>query len=322
MIVGSVRPFSWPISAFERFAPSLVLALVVGLGAAISSAADLIEEEVYMDIPPGFRSKSEDNGVCKLKKSLYGLKQSPRAWFDRFTRVIKGEGYQQGHSDHTMFFRQAKDGKKTILIVYVDDIILTGDDSMEIERLKSTLTMEFETRDLGQMKYFLGMEVARSKKGISVSQRKYVTDLLKETGMLGCKPSDTPIESGKKTSNVGEPVDRERYQRLVGKLIYLSHTRPDIAFAVSVASQHMHSPKEAHLEAVYKILRYLKGSPGRGLFFKKSNCRDIEMFTDADWAGAVEDRKSTTGYCILYYSSIRTHTENLFFLLSFTWYQS
>lgn len=230
MIVGSVRPFSWPISAFERFAPSLVLALVVGLGAAISSAADLIEEEVYMDIPPGFRSKSEDNGVCKLKKSLYGLKQSPRAWFDRFTRVIKGEGYQQGHSDHTMFFRQAKDGKKTILIVYVDDIILTGDDSMEIERLKSTLTMEFETRDLGQMKYFLGMEVARSKKGISVSQRKYVTDLLKETGMLGCKPSDTPIESGKKTSNVGEPVDRERYQRLVGKLIYLSHTRPDIAF--------------------------------------------------------------------------------------------
>ncbi|RVX08419.1 Retrovirus-related Pol polyprotein from transposon RE1 [Vitis vinifera] len=143
------------------------------------------------------------------------------------------------------------------------------------------------------MRYFLGMEVARSMKGISISQRKYVLDLLIETGMLGCKPSDTPIKTRNRMESNGKPVDRERYQRLVGRLIYLSHTRPDIAFAVSVVSQYMHSPKESHLEAVYKILRYLKGSPGRELFFKKSDSKKVEIYTDADWAGSADDRRST-----------------------------
>ena len=168
-----------------------------------------------------------------------------------------------------MFFNQSRNGKKTILIVYVDDIILTGDNTVEMERLKKILASEFEVKDLGHLHYFLGMEIARSKKGISVSQRKYILDLLTETGMLGCKPSETPIISGSRIEETGEPVDKERYQRLVGKFIYLSHTRPDIAFAVSVVSQHIHSPKESHREVVYKILKYLKGSLGRGLFFQK-----------------------------------------------------
>ena len=167
----------------------------------------------------------------------------------------------------------------------------------EVERLKKVLATEFEVKDLGQMRYFLGMEVARLRKGISISQRKYVLDLLTETGMIGCKPSDTPIKARKRTESNGKPVDRERYQRLVGRLIYLSHTRPDIAFAVSVVSQYMHSPKESHLEAVYKILRYLKGFPRRGLFFKKSDSKKVEIYTDADWAGSTDDRRFTTGYC-------------------------
>ena len=133
----------------------------------------------------------------------------------------------------------------------------------EVERLKKVLAIEFEVKYLGQMRYFLGIEVTRSKKGISISHRKYVLDLLIETDMLGCKPSDIPIKARKRTKSDGIPVDREKYQRLVDRLIYLSHTRPDIAFAVSVVSQYMHSPKESHLEAVYEILRYLKGSPGR-----------------------------------------------------------
>ena len=127
------------------------------------------------------------------------------------------------------------------------------------------------------------MEVAKLRKGISISQRKYVLDLLTETSMLGCKPSDTPIRARKRTKSDGKPVDRERYQRLVGRLICLSHTRPDIAFAVSVVSQYMHSPKESHLEAVYEILRYLKGSPRKGLFFKKGDSKKVEIYTDADW---------------------------------------
>ncbi|KAL0553893.1 hypothetical protein IC582_007797 [Cucumis melo] len=225
---------------------------------------DLVEE-VYMSLLPGFEAQFGQQ-VCKLHKSLYGLKQSPREWFDRFTTFVKSQGYSQGHSDHTLFTKASKTGKIAILIVYVDDIVLTGDDQTEISQLKQRMGDEFEIKDLGNLKYFLGMEVARSKEGISVSQRKYTLDLLTETGMLGCRPADTPIEFNCKLGNSDDqvPVDKEQYQRLVGKLIYLSHTRPDISFAVSVVSQFMQAPYEKHMEAVNRILRYLKNTPGKG----------------------------------------------------------
>ncbi|RVW54234.1 Retrovirus-related Pol polyprotein from transposon TNT 1-94 [Vitis vinifera] len=237
-----------------------------------------LEEEVYMEIPPGFEESMAKNQVCKLQKSLYGLKQSPRAWFDRFTKAVLKLGYKQGQADHTLFVKKSHAGKLAILIVYVDDIILSGNDMGELQNLKKYLSEEFEVKDLGNLKYFLGMEVARSRKGIVVSQRKYILDLLKETGMLGCKPIDTPMDSQKKLGIEKEstPVDRGRYQRLVGRLIYLSHTRPDIGFAVSAVSQFMHSPTEEHMEAVYRILRYLKMTPGKGLFFRKTENRDTE----------------------------------------------
>ena len=266
-----------------------------------------LEEEVYMDPPPGFEQKFGSR-VCRLRKSLYGLKQSPRAWFEKFTQSVKKQGYSQAQTDHTMFFKHSKDGRLTVLIVYVDDIILTGDDQKEMERLKTSLATEFEIKDLGSLRYFLGMEVARSRKGIVVSQRKYILDLLKETGMSSCKPADTPIDPNKKLgdSKQGDPVDAGQYQRLVGKLIYLSHTRPDIAFAVSLVSQFMHNPYKEHLEATYRILRYLKNSPGKGLLFKKNERRMIEAYTDADWAGSVTDRKSTTGYCTYVWGNLVT----------------
>ncbi|KAL0552943.1 hypothetical protein IC582_012078 [Cucumis melo] len=247
---------------------------------------DLVEE-VYMSPPPGFEAQFGQE-VCKLQKSLYGLKQSPRAWFDRFTTFVKSQGYSQGHSDHTLFTKASKTGKIAILIVYVDDIVLTGDDQTEISQLKQRMSDEFEIKDLGNLKYFLGMEVARSKEGISVSQRKYTLDLLTETGMLGCRPADTPIEFNCKLGNSDDqvPVDKEQYQRLVGKLIYLSHTRPDISFAVSVVSQFMQAPYEKHMEAVNRILRYLKNTPGKGLMFRKTNKKTIEAYTDSDWAGS------------------------------------
>ncbi|XP_022858592.1 uncharacterized protein LOC111379452 [Olea europaea var. sylvestris] len=175
-----------------------------------------------------------------------------------------------------------------------------------MEKLKKSLAIEFEVKDLGQMQYFLGMEVARSHKGISILQRKYVLDLLIETGILGCKPSDTPIDAEKRIKNAGNSVDIDRYQRLVGKLIYLSYTRPDIVFAVSVVSQHIHAPKVVHLEEVYKILRYLKGSIRRGLYFKKGDRKEIEIFMDTDWADSMEDRKSTTGYCTFEWGNLVT----------------
>ena len=257
-----------------------------------------LEEEVYMDIPAGLETTSNFNKVCRLRKSLYGLKQSPRAWFERFTKVVKRYGFVQCQSDHTLFVKHFPEGKLAIIIVYVDDIILTGDHEEKIDLLKKLLTKEFEIKDLGNLKYFLGMEIARSKKGIAVSQRKYVLDLLNETGMLGCKPAETPMDTTVKLeeSDGSAPVDKGRYQRLVGKLIYLSHTRPDIGFSVSVVSQFMNNPTEKHMTAVIRILRYLKMTPGKGLFFQRTTKKEIEIFSDADWAGSVTDRRSTSGY--------------------------
>ncbi|XP_071909660.1 uncharacterized protein [Coffea arabica] len=258
-----------------------------------------LEEEVFMSLPPGFVDKYGVGKVCKLKKSLYGLKQSPRAWFERFSKVVKKFGFLQSQADHTLFYRHSKEGKVAILIVYVDDIILTGDDCGGLENLKKFLAKEFEIKDLGNLKYFLGMEFARSKEGIVVSQKKYVLDLLKETGMMGCRPAETPMEPNLKLqpASVEKVRDREKFQRLVGRLIYLSHTRPDIAFPVSIVSQFMHSPGSEHFEAIHRILRYLKGTPGKGIFFKARGHLQVEAYTDADWAGCITDRRSTSGYC-------------------------
>ena len=131
--------------------------------------------------------------MCKLKKSLYGLKQSPRAWFEKFFDSIKSMGYTQEQIDYNMFYKHSREGKITILIVYVDDIILTGNDEHKMRRMKESLAQNFEIKDLGNLRYFLGIEVARFKKGIFLTQRKYTLDLLKETGMLGSKPIDTPV---------------------------------------------------------------------------------------------------------------------------------
>jgi hypothetical protein len=203
-----------------------------------------------------------------------------------------------GYKQSTLFYKR-HEGKLAILIVYVDDIVITGDNEEEIEHLKGKLAQGFEVKDLGKLRYFLGIEVSRSKKkGIYLSQRKYVLDLLKETGLVGCRPTPTPIERNHRLmSEAGSPVDRERYQRLVGKLIYLSHTRPDIAFAVSVVSQFMHDPRTRHMDAVIRIIRYLKGCPGRGLLYSSNGNLQVECYTDADWAGALDDRRSTSGYC-------------------------
>jgi len=179
-------------------------------------------------------------------------------------------------------------------------MIITGDDEIEKQTLRERLTAKFEMKDLGKLKYFLGIEVAYSRQGIFISQRKYILDLLKDTGKLGCKTTEVPIEQNHRIGNDEEnpKVEKTQYQRLVGKLIYLSHTRPDIAYVVSVVSQFMHDPREIHLQAVNRIIQYLKASPGKGLLFKKGENISMKIYTDVDYAGSIVDRRSTTRYCM------------------------
>lgn len=160
---------------------------------------------------------------------------------------------------------------------------------------------EFEMKDLGKLKYFLGIKVLRSIKGIFKCQKKYVLDLLAESGMLDSKPAETPIvvNHGLRTIKGGETANREQYQKLVGKLIYLSHTRPDIAYAVGIVSRFMHQPQSQHMEAVLRILRYLKGTPGKEILFGRNGHLRLQAYTDPDWAGHRVDRKSTYGYFTL-----------------------
>ena len=202
-----------------------------------------IEEEVYIKPPTGFSDEYNQGEGCKLKKALYGLKQSPRACFGRFTTAMKRFGYKQSNLDHTLSLRKKGD-QITCLVIYVDDMVIIGNNSKEIDKLKRPLFQEFEMKDLGKLKYFLGIEVLRSKRGIFINQRKYILDLLSEPGMMDCKPTETPMVTNHGLQIVvgAEMANQERYRRMVGKLIYLSHTRPDIAYAVGVVSKFMHRP--------------------------------------------------------------------------------
>jgi len=180
-------------------------------------------------------------------------------------------------------------------------MIITGNDKEEMEKLKENLFSEFEMKDLGRLKYFLGIEVLRSKQGNFICQKKYILDLLAESGMIDCKPADTPMMTNQKLymEEGAKLTDKGKYQRLVGKLIYLLHTRPDIAYAVGVVSQFMHQPQINHMEAVRRIVRYLKGTTSYGILFQPNKHLKIQAYTDADWAGDQQDRRSTSGYFTL-----------------------
>ncbi|XP_019150387.1 PREDICTED: uncharacterized protein LOC109147209 [Ipomoea nil] len=202
--------------------------------------------------------------------------------------------------DHSIFYRHSN-GKCIYLVVYVDDIVITGSDQEGISQLKEYLFSRFQTKDLGKLKYFLGIEVAQSSSGIVISQRKYALDILEETGMLDCRPVDNPMDPNVKLlPGQGEPLlDRERYRRLIGKLNYLTITRPDISFAVSVLSQFLENPCDTHWDAAVRVLRYIKRAPGQGLLYEDRGHTQVVGYSDADWAGCPFDRRSTSGYCVL-----------------------
>ncbi|GAU43894.1 hypothetical protein TSUD_399420 [Trifolium subterraneum] len=252
-----------------------------------------LHEEVYMTIPQGV-THSKPNQVCKLLKSLYGLKQASRKWYEKLTGVLLSQGYKQSSSDHSLFTLH-RESSFTVLLVYVDDIILADNSLDEFTRIKQILDDHFKIKDLGQLKYFLGIEVAHSSQGISICQIKYCLDLLQDTGLLGAKPAKTPLDPSVKLHQDTSPpfADIAGYRRLIGKLLYLTTTRPDIAF---VTQQLNFSD--------CRVVRYLKGSPGRGLFFRRDSQLQLLGFTDVDWAGCLDSRRYTSGYCFFLGSSL------------------
>ncbi|KAF5805700.1 putative RNA-directed DNA polymerase [Helianthus annuus] len=206
-----------------------------------------LDEEVYMKIPKGFEKEGETR-VCRLRKSLYGLKQASRNWYKRLTSFLLSLNFKQSKADYSLFTYQ-KAGIYVAILIYVDDVIIVGDNSKKIQQIKQQLDDEFSIKDLGPLKYFLGIEVAKTKDGLVLSQRKYILDILKDSGMLGCRPSAFPFEQGTKLDK-GEKearVDATQYRRLVGRLLYLQATRPDVTYAVNVLSQFVADPRKNHL---------------------------------------------------------------------------
>ncbi|GMJ10230.1 hypothetical protein HRI_004692200 [Hibiscus trionum] len=192
-----------------------------------------LTEEVYMKLPLGYSSSVEPNSVCRLNKSIYGLKQAFRQWFITFSQVVLKFGFVQSPSDHSLFTKGSGDNF-IALLVYVDDIVLAGKDLGQLASVKEFLQQHFKLRDLGNLRYFLGFEIARNSNGISLSQRKYALQLLEDTSLLASKPATTPlIAPHKLSSSEGEPLaDPQQYRRLVGRLLYLTQTRPDITYSV------------------------------------------------------------------------------------------
>ncbi|KAJ1704358.1 hypothetical protein LUZ63_004137 [Rhynchospora breviuscula] len=258
-----------------------------------------LNEEVYMKLPPGFAS-SHPGKVCRLRKSLYGLRQTPRMWFSKLAATLEAYGFIQSKVDYSLFSYQ-NGGIFITILVYVDDLVIAGNNSDAIRNFKSYLSGAFSMKDLGMLKYFLVIKFARNPTGLVLSQRKYTLDILAEYGLLGSKPATTPLEQNHNMSALkGERMlDPEKYRRLVGKLIYLTITRPELSYSVHIFAQFMHSPLRAHYDAALRVLRYLKNSPGQGLLLRADSDLKLYAYCDSDWAACPLTRCSLTGYFIL-----------------------
>eukprot|EP00253_Pinus_taeda_P008972 PITA_08972 len=223
-----------------------------------------LHEEIYMEQPIGFIQK-DPSLVCRLKKSLYGLKQAPRAWYAKMDSFLLESGFSRCYYDNTVYTKKVGNSL-IILVLYVDDLILTGSDPNLINHVKSSLKKKIEMTDLGHLHYFLGLQVLQSKEGISLSQSKYAFDILRHFHMEDCKPAPSPFQSGVKlsVSSTSPEVDATLYRQLVGKLLYLTHTRPDLSFAVGLVARFMQNPRESHWKAAKRILRYVREAEYRG----------------------------------------------------------
>jgi hypothetical protein len=258
-----------------------------------------LKEEVYVDQPEGFIKRGEEEKVYKLNKALYGLKQAPRTWFSRIDSYFQQEGFTKSKHDHTLFIKRREE-KVIMVSIYVDDLIYTGNNEELCAIFKQSMMKEFEMTDLGKMRFFLGVEVSQNANGIHLCQKKYAREVLERFNMWNCNPVKNPIVPGTVLSREGgENVDSTMYKQLVGSLMYLTATRPDMMYVVCLISRYMANPKEEHMQIAKRVLRYLRGTLDFGLFYRRRSASKLLAYTDSDYARDVDDRKSTSGYVFL-----------------------
>ncbi|WVY90442.1 hypothetical protein V8G54_035956 [Vigna mungo] len=269
-----------------------------------------LEEKIYMKQPEGFEEPGKEHLVCRLKKSLYGLKQAPRQWYKKFDSFMIQHNFKKTSADHCVFVKHYENGESTILLLYVDDMLIVGKDKIKIAALKKALSKSFAMKDLGAVKKILGMKISRDRfrRMLWVSQEDYIEKILKRFNMHNAKSARVPIAGHFKLSKSQCPKNEEEkeemskvpYSSAVGSLMYaMVCTRPDIGYAVGVVSRFLSNPGKEHWEAVKWILRYLRGSAKRSLCFGNGDLKLIG-YSDSDMAGNVDSRKSTSVYLITF----------------------
>nr|ABW74566.1 integrase [Boechera divaricarpa] len=257
-----------------------------------------LREEVYVDQPEGFIVEGREGFVYRLYKALYGLKQAPRAWYNKIDSYFAETGFERSKSEPTLYIKKQGAGDILVVCLYVDDMIYMGSSASLVSEFKASMMEKFEMTDLGLLYFFLGLEVKQVEDGVFVSQHKYACDLLKRFDMAGCNAVETPMNVNEKllAGDGTEKADATKFRSLVGGLIYLTHTRPDICFAVSAISRFMHGPTKQHFGAAKRLLRYIARTAEYGLWYCSVSKFKLVGFTDSDWAGCVQDRKSTSGH--------------------------
>lgn len=264
-----------------------------------------LKETVYMVQPPGFEDKTRHDYVCKLKKAIYGLKQAPRAWFDKFSTFLLEFGFQCSFPDPSLFIYHQ--GTNVIyLLLYVDDMILTGNNEELLKTLLEKLNTVFRMKDMGPVHYFLGIQVHQLEDGLFLNQAKYAQDLLITAGMQDCSPMPTPLPM-KLASLPGQDelfAEPSYFRSLAGKLQYLTLTRPDLQFSINYICQKMHQPSVSDFNLLKRILRYVKGTYDMGVSIKANTTSTLVCYSDADWAGCQDTRRSTGGFCTMLGSNI------------------
>ncbi|KAD5508773.1 hypothetical protein E3N88_16476 [Mikania micrantha] len=258
-----------------------------------------LNETVFMHQPPGFHDKTHPNFVCRLKKSLYGLKQAPRAWYTRFASHLLSQGFRSSVCDPSLFIYSQND-QLAYLLLYVDDIVLTASSNALLSHIIAMLSAEFAMTDLGQLHHFLGIKVTHTPTGLFLDQSQYTKDILSRASMTACKPCSTPVDSSAKLSALDGPIfhDPSLYRSLAGALQYLTFTRPDITYAVQQICLFMHQPHDPHFAFLKRVLRYLQGTIDYGIRLTRSTTQSLVAYSDADWAGCPDSRRSTSGYCV------------------------